>query len=56
MQIDGPKTITLQPSSLAEVLDALADRPFRRANPVIQEIFAQLQAKGSPDVNPTSPN
>ncbi len=44
IQITGPKTLVFQPSHLATVLDALANLPFKVANPVIQEIFSQLQS------------
>jgi len=43
IEINGPKTLTLTPQTLATVLDALSELAFKKANPAIQEIFAQLQ-------------
>jgi len=42
LTITGPKTLVLTPTTLALVLDSLAEKPFRIAQPAIQEIVSQL--------------
>lgn len=42
ININEPRTVTLSPNTIATILDALAEMPFKRANPAIQEIFQQL--------------
>lgn len=45
--IDGDKTLKLSAQHVAIVLDSLANLPFRTAQPVITEIFKQIEGQGS---------
>lgn len=51
--LDGPKVLTLAPAHVAAVLDALAELPFKRANPVIVSIMGQLRRQ-SPAAEPVA--
>lgn len=58
IMLNEPRTLTLSPNSLAMIMDALSELPFKKANPVIQEIFAQLETTteiGSAVVVPPAP-
>lgn len=44
VSIKGPVTITFQPGSIARVLDALAERPFKDVAALIQDIVQQIKA------------
>jgi len=48
VDLNGPKTLTLSPQSIAAILDALADKPYRTSNGPINEIFSQLKASPEP--------
>lgn len=50
--INKPATLVLQPGDLGLVLDALAELPFKKANPVIQTIMGQLALQAAQPVTP----
>ena len=54
IDLKEPKTLTLSPQSIAAILDALADKPYRISNGPINEIFSQLRA--APDQHRGSPS
>lgn len=54
IMINKVTTLELQPGEVGTVLDALAELPFKRANPVVQNIMAQLQ-KQAAQVTPPEP-
>ena len=43
--LTGPVTLILQPQSVALIVQALGEIPYKQARPVIDEILAQLSAK-----------
>ena len=47
MNINGPVTLTLPPEHFAQILEALAERPYKIAQPIIAGIITQLQEKNN---------
>lgn len=43
VQIDGDKTIKFTPQGISYILDVLANCPWKQANPLINNIMAQLK-------------
>jgi len=49
VQLDGPRTLTLTPTTIAAVMDALAEKPFKISAGPINEIMEQLKAYVPPN-------
>lgn len=45
IKLDSPKTLILQPGTIAYILDLLADQPFKKAQGPIGEIVSQIQTQ-----------
>lgn len=45
IKLDSPKTLTLQPGTIAYILDVLAEQPFKKSSGPISEIVSQIQAR-----------
>lgn len=43
VEINGNKTITFTPQGISYILDMLAECPWKRANPLINDIMTQLK-------------
>lgn len=43
VEINGSKAIVFTPQGISYILDMLADCPWRKANPLINDIMAQLK-------------
>lgn len=43
IHLDGPKTLVLSPQTIALIVDALGDRPYKQTVAAINEIMSQLQ-------------
>jgi len=54
IEINEPKTLVLSPNALSHILDALADKPFRIAQPIIEEIITQLKPKEPQNEQPAA--
>lgn len=54
INISGPTTLTLSPSVLATILDALAEVPYRNSRPAFDEILSQLQPKEPQNEQPST--
>ena len=45
LTINKPITLTLEPNDLGVVLDALSEKPYKIAQPVMERIVAQIRAQ-----------
>lgn len=50
IKLDSPKTITLQPGTIAYILDVLAEQPFKKSQGPISEIVTQIQSQNDSNV------
>lgn len=55
VKINGPKTITFTPQGVAFIMDMLAECPWKKANPLINDIMSQLKAQEGEANGPTAP-
>lgn len=57
IMLNGPKTLTLSPATIAAALDALANHgPYRVVDPAIKEIFSELQKVPQSDSGTKDPS
>lgn len=49
VKINGPKTIKFSPQGISYIMDMLATCPWKNANPLINDIMAQLKAQEGED-------
>jgi hypothetical protein len=49
--LDGPRTVTLSAQTLANILDAIAEMPFKKAKPMFDELISQLQTETKSDTS-----